>query len=535
MTLTAIHIQTLFLAIIVVCLTFAISLGWAARKSHEGIDTWALALWVFTGAFSLLALREVVPDMPLRFVGNALLSTSLALFLIATRRFQERPDGAVSAFLPVLILVVGQPFLPRLFLPILVASNLVFLFQVGWVLARTWRFDYDFPSQGRYLVLVGFLILTAVLLSRLWAAFFQTGELRAFFAPSAVQALTFLGVLSGLVMASTGFMAMSKERSDARLRLAAMRDRLTGCWNRIRIEEIAEQEIARLRRYGYPVSAIMADLDHFKEINDRYGHIVGDEVLKSFTKITAETIRTTDLLGRWGGEEFIIILPMSDVGEAVAIAERLRRNVETYAFPHGIQMSASFGVAAGLAGDVWGDWLQRADTALYRAKASGRNCIKTEDLEIMPMHPHKGQTVMLQLVWRENYACGEPTIDRQHRGLFEATNKLLAFGGTDANQDEIIATLRMILDETRIHFADEERILAEAGYPEASEHARAHHELFARAELLLRRYTAGEISATAIFHFVIHELFSNHLQMDDQGYAYLFRPEERGKEETRVL
>ena len=141
---------------------------------------------------------------------------------------------------------------------------------------------------------------------------------------------------------SNGIVLMIKERADERIRLMAMKDRLTGIWNRIRLEEAAQQEIARLERYGHPVSLIMMDLDHFKQINDQFGHGMGDQVLKEFCAIVQRCIRSTDILGRWGGEEFVLILPNSGYTSAGLFALRIRSVFVLHVFP------LQFGIASGL-------------------------------------------------------------------------------------------------------------------------------------------------------------------------------------------
>ena len=154
-----------------------------------------------------------------------------------------------------------------------------------------------------------------------------------------------------------------------------LHDALTGIWNRHKIHDTACTEIQRFSRYGHPVSLIFMDLDHFKQVNDEFGHAVGDDVLRHFCQVVSQCMRSTDLLGRWGGEEFVIIAPNSSLETAVAMAERICQAVKEFPFPEVGVVTASFGVAACCADESWDHWLSRADRALYEAKKTGRDCV----------------------------------------------------------------------------------------------------------------------------------------------------------------
>jgi diguanylate cyclase (GGDEF)-like protein len=158
-------------------------------------------------------------------------------------------------------------------------------------------------------------------------------------------------------------------------------DGLTGILNRREIGNVLNKEISRSRRYGIQCSVIIADLDHFKQINDRFGHPVGDSTLKSAANLIAEIIRSVDTVGRYGGEEFLIVIPESSVGTSAKLAERIRMKLASHTFrlENGTtyQVTASFGVAGfpthGKDMDII---LNAADKALYAAKAGGRNQVR---------------------------------------------------------------------------------------------------------------------------------------------------------------
>jgi diguanylate cyclase (GGDEF)-like protein len=156
----------------------------------------------------------------------------------------------------------------------------------------------------------------------------------------------------------------------------AMRDGLTGLWNRTAIFEIIERELDRARRGERAVAVILADLDHFKSINDTYGHLTGDKVLvESARRLTAD-LRVYDSTGRYGGEELLIVLSNCDSESAFRRAEDLRHRLRSepiHCDGFDVRVSASFGVAISLPGIGVNELVQQADNALYRAKRGGRD------------------------------------------------------------------------------------------------------------------------------------------------------------------
>ena len=159
---------------------------------------------------------------------------------------------------------------------------------------------------------------------------------------------------------------------------------MTGLRNRRAFNEFMELEIKRAERHGNALSLIMFDIDDFKRINDTFGHHVGDDVLIHVAKLIGERIRASEILARWGGEEFIILLPQSNVENAVHLAGELRERMQAHAFPGAGTVTASFGVTRFSVGDSMDSLLQRADAAVYRAKANGRNRVEGEAFTPLP-------------------------------------------------------------------------------------------------------------------------------------------------------
>lgn len=171
------------------------------------------------------------------------------------------------------------------------------------------------------------------------------------------------------------------EEKNRELEQLSISDGLTGLYNHRHIQEVVHEEYERARRTGEPLSVVMLDFDHFKRVNDLYGHQVGDRVLQEMAEILRKTAREIDKLGRYGGEEFIAVLPETDAEDATTFAERVRERVERHPFAVGraepLQLTISAGTATYPYPGVYNPrtLIQRADQALYAAKRAGRNCV----------------------------------------------------------------------------------------------------------------------------------------------------------------
>ncbi len=160
------------------------------------------------------------------------------------------------------------------------------------------------------------------------------------------------------------------------LRFQATTDPLTGLSNRLKFDQALAHEMLRSERYDTPLSLVLYDIDHFKEVNDTYGHQIGDKVLIELSRTVSNRIRSTDLLTRWGGEEFILLLPGSNGQMAYQAAEKLRSDIAQLKLNEVGTVTCSFGVIEYAAGDSAETLIARADKALYRAKMNGRNRVE---------------------------------------------------------------------------------------------------------------------------------------------------------------
>jgi diguanylate cyclase (GGDEF)-like protein len=165
------------------------------------------------------------------------------------------------------------------------------------------------------------------------------------------------------------------ETLNSELERRATRDALTGAHNRMKFDELLEAEIRRCKRYGRTMSLVMFDIDCFKAVNDRYGHAAGDTVLRQLVALISDHIRECDVFARWGGEEFVILLPETTLDDALAVSEKLRQTIEEHSFEIVETLTCSFGVTQMLHDDCHESLNKRVDDSLYEAKRNGRNMV----------------------------------------------------------------------------------------------------------------------------------------------------------------
>ena len=167
------------------------------------------------------------------------------------------------------------------------------------------------------------------------------------------------------------------QERTAKLEELSVTDQLTKLYNRRYIDKTLTSELERAKRYHHIFSVIMLDIDHFKTINDTYGHQVGDYVLEDLSRLLTSNIRKTDMVGRWGGEEFLIITTEEEFSKVLKFADKLRQIIDSHSFDVVQNVTCSFGVTHYINNDTEVSIVSRADSALYEAKKAGRNCVKS--------------------------------------------------------------------------------------------------------------------------------------------------------------
>lgn len=323
----------------------------------------------------------------------------------------------------------------------------------------------------------------------------------------------------GQVLSELAAMQEKLKTVIGELDLLARIDKLTGTWNRRWLEETVKSELDRLRRYAHPLSLVVFDIDFFKTVNDRHGHAVGDRVLAELSAQIRATLRSSDSLTRWGGDEFVLLCPNTTLSGVTVLAERLRKQIDGATFGASANITVSLGVAECLPGEIWEQWFHRADAALYRAKAGGRNQVQRA-----PELPHRaiaGQNVaagFVQLVWNKAYECGNEVIDREHQRLFGDANELISAMLSGRPVDEIDALIGTLTLDVVRHFESEEAILVAQGYPGAAAHAANHLELVDGVVKMVDRFHAGTLGFGELFAFLAHDVVARHMLGADREF-----------------
>src|SRR5574343_734305 len=292
--------------------------------SIHGLREWSGGpLWIFVSTL-LFGGRGTLPDFVTVVLANLALLNGTLLLLAGTARFYGRPwpRGALPlALLAVLPLLwwwgVHNPnYSNRLVLGNLIMAGIT-LDMVTIIVHHDRR---SFPARFTMLVLG---LLTAVTLARSVSAFLHPPG-HDLFSPSWPQVVYLTGFSFGILLLTIGLVLLAEERLRQELQHLVSHDALTGALSRHALFEHGQREVERARRNGRPLAALMLDLDHFKQVNDTHGHLVGDQVLKDFATRVQNALRRVDLLGRFGGEEFLVLLPEADAAQAWAVAERIR-------------------------------------------------------------------------------------------------------------------------------------------------------------------------------------------------------------------
>jgi diguanylate cyclase (GGDEF)-like protein len=363
--------------------------GAAAARGGRGISLLAVGLFLLAG-------RGTIPGALSTVVANGCIALGVALGYDALRALFELPEPArwerAAPVLGILALaavwaadgsVDKLRYAPwRALFHVLALGSL----HVGWASALWRRAPKPWSLATRY---VFFSAVTALALNGVqlvWAALPGVSP--------DPQAATIVPVIVAFVTANSLLVTLgailqveARERdrlinANAQLRQAAQTDPLTGLANRRHLEAVAAIELTRTRRWGVPMAVLMIDADHFKSINDRFGHGAGDEVLRELAARCSRAIRGHDVLARWGGEEFVALLPRCDLAAATVVAERMLSAVRDRPIDAiGERMTVSVGVALCAADDrELGPVIARADRALYQAKRAGRaRCAVDED------------------------------------------------------------------------------------------------------------------------------------------------------------
>ena len=379
---------TLLFSLALISGLMSFSLAVTSRKgARDGLRLWALAMGFETVAWSSAAMRGVIHETWSVVLTNMALVIAQSLKLAAIYQYRglkwPRRQGTLPVFIMLLVLVLlpTDDFRGRL-----IYCSMVYVAQFAMI-AFALRFDTAGDLRGGrawWLIYGTTLAVLPMLVLRIAFGMVSPPNLvmpPLLHAPNLVQIVIFVILLALGLLGALGFILLGKERIEREVRELAMIDGLTGIYNRRAFMGRAEQEMAKALRTQLPLSLLMFDIDHFKRINDEFGHAAGDTALVEISSLIAKRLRKQDTLGRYGGEEFCILLPATDGAGAQAIAEDLRKTVEAKVLPFGkagisVTISIGISVCQMQCADCPLDFshiLKDADRALYQSKSNGRN------------------------------------------------------------------------------------------------------------------------------------------------------------------
>ena len=351
----------------------------AGRRLRHGVASWIASLVARALAVTILA-SGVQPQAGALAVAAAMLALSMTLQGSALLAFDSRHlpawvHSAVMAGAAVPFALLGADAANTVLFGGLVFGTLLMALAA---IALQIHAPAGGRARGRSVMVATFGIGAVAFYVRGIAVTMTADPLQAFLAPSPFQGALFVTAAAAALLATFAFLLLQKERAEREaVRLATM-DPLTGAYNRRTFHEIAERELSRIRRADQPLSIIIVDLDHFRPINESYGIRAGDQVLQKIADIVRGALRKEDMLVRYGGEEFLVMLPDVPGPGAVVVAGRIRKAVEAAPLlveGHAIPVTVSVGVSARLdeGPESIENLLARADGALALAKQRGRN------------------------------------------------------------------------------------------------------------------------------------------------------------------
>lgn len=377
-----IHIPTVVVTLILGYAMLALQMSVTRQtKNSAPLRMWAWGNWAFLAAFLFLISRLAVPFWLSAIGGNILILVGFSLYTQAIYLFLH---GAAPRIMWVTLAIccVGVVALYPLDYAHRVSAysvmGVLMLTPGVWhILRHGWRQEPSLRMVAFTMCLCGLgLIARAV---QAWTEPFLFGEIMQ---PGKGPGFTFLVAFICMLGSGFGFVLAALERSATEMENLATHDGLTDCLNRSAAVALLGNTLQRAQRTVESTSLVMLDLDHFKSVNDKYGHRTGDEVLRKFAQAARLRLRASDVLARMGGEEFALILPATDAVGAVHVAESVRAATEALAINDlkegtlSVTVSAGVACATGGAATTPDQLYHRADIALYAAKAGGRNRIE---------------------------------------------------------------------------------------------------------------------------------------------------------------
>ncbi len=503
-------VKTIFLLIVVINFTFGITISLAsASERKSGLYHISFAN-IAHGTGYLLFITAASYGSLFVWAGETCIAISISMWMAGIYKFLKiPPPSKIQLLLIVYVTLISFLYKDSKDARIIYNSSAYVCIELmtTYALSRFWR---QIKGRGKYLVLFSILANMLILTYRVFFALLRSQDIKGLYSGDISQIVLYVSVLITVICLSVGFILMTKERTDYLNMELILKDGLTGLWNRRKIDEVAAYEMGRLKRYGTPVALAIIDIDNFKQVNDVYGHAVGDQILTKISAVCRAQLRDTDIIGRWGGEELVIIFPNTGLSGLYDIANHLCHTVNNEVSLPDRRLSVSIGLSLCLSTDTWSSWFERADRALYDAKITGKNKVLFD----APIQFEKSAPV---IIWSDKLSTGLNDIDGDHVNLINLTNEWAVYAHRDYSKAQLLNYIARLREAMLAHFILEEKsISSDRESPDRAEHHQQHKSLINRLDYLVDLFSKGKLELDAISQFLIYELCIEHILTEDK-------------------
>ncbi len=505
-------VKTIFLLIVVINFTLGIMIWITSEIGTDSGLTMVSYANMAHGLGYLLFVFSPIYEIGFVWAGETLIAISIAVWMGAILKFLRVSVPRVTPF----ILVATVSFASFIYAHdkdarIMLNSFAYIIIEMIVVLTMI-KMWHQVNGRGKYLVLFAVIVNMGVLFYREAFAIFSHGPIRGIYEQDASQIALYVSVLITLLFLSVGFIIMAKERAEHINMDLILRDGLTGVWNRRKLDEVGVYEISRLQRHGTPVSLAIIDVDDFKRVNDVHGHGVGDQVLKLIPAACSRILRETDVIGRWGGEEFLVILPNTGMSELHKISSRICDAINAIDILPDRMLSVSIGLSVCLSKDSFHSWFERADKALYHAKKTGKNRSSFD----MPL---TFDADVPSVIWSDRFESKIPDIDAEHFELIKLINVWISSSQINYSKQTLLDSIYNIRSAMAEHFESEISQITNMNYTvDIISHELEHTRLIDRLDFLVSVFERGQLDLGAISEFLVCELFVDHIMTEDRTF-----------------
>lgn len=366
-------------------MTFAVVIV-ALRQSIPGLTKLGWALVANSGYYLMVGARDVIPEILAVGIGNMLGALTLTLVLKAVLNIRRAQLLPALYIIPVVLMLIVSLLLIDDRAARLIIASFILSYQIALILWALLRKGNVFVGRGRMIMAIACVVGMSTMTYRGLSLWFGWHEVSPFQSRDTLTTLFYMINYLGMFFLAFGFVLTTVEQSAEQNRRMAREDPLTGLSNRRALFEIMDKLFAKAETDGQPLSLMIIDVDLFKQVNDRHGHQVGDVVLKHVATTIKERLRKGDIVGRIGGEEFLVVLPETPPDGAIQLAEELRHSMASKSVANngdeiGVTISIGLYCSGCLASSLTPDSvIASADNALYRAKSNGRNRVEINEV-----------------------------------------------------------------------------------------------------------------------------------------------------------